>query len=73
MELKWTQEEFVWVESNMNELMNATASNMDFRNEVYRLYNKIGNTNKLPNSCGRCWRSTKQQVVQYFNKIKNII
>ena len=73
MELKWTQEEFVWVEQNLNILLNASAVTSEFRDETYRLYNKLNGTNKQPTSCGRCWRTTKREVVQYFNKIKNII
>ncbi len=71
MELKWTEEEFVWVEQNLNTLQNSAAVNIKFRDEVYRLYNKINDTKKKPTSCGRCWRNTKQQVIQYYQKIRN--
>ena len=71
MELKWTEQEFVWVEDNLTTLRNSTAVTMEFRDKTYQLYNKINNTNKRPTSCGRCWNNTKQQVIQYYEKIRN--
>ena len=71
--LKWTLDEFKWVEANWNQLTGATLVDAAFRAETYRLYNLINGTTKAPTSCGRCWRNTKREVVQYFNKIKNII
>lgn len=70
MELNWTQQDVQWVEDNMNQLLNAGVVTDDFRNRTYLLYNKISGTNKKPTSCGRCWRNTKRQVIQYYQKIK---
>ena len=73
MELKWTEEEFEWVEANLKQLGASTAVTREFRDQVYTLYNKLNGTNKKPTSCGRCWNGTKRDLVLYYNKIKNII
>lgn len=71
-QLKLTEQEFVWIEQNLKLLTNGIAVDETFRAEVFRLYNKILGTDKKPTSCGRCWRNTKRQVFDYYNKIKNI-
>ena len=72
-QLKWTVEEFEWVEQNLKLLRNAMSVDDQFRAKVYELYNKALGTNKAPTSCGRCWRNTKKQVIQYYEKIIKII
>ena len=71
-QLKWTEEEFVWVEQNLNLLRNAMSVDDQFRAKTYELYNKALGTNKTPTSCGRCWRNTKKQVILYYEKIRHI-
>ena len=71
--LKLTDEEFVWIEENLNVITRAISVDEATRAEVFRLYNKITGGNKQPTSCGRCWRNTKKTVYEYYKKTLNII
>lgn len=63
-----TEEQLKWIIDNEKTFTLNNATSLELRTQVYELYNWMRQTNKKPNSCGRCWTNTKKEVYDQFKK-----
>ena len=72
MKQQLTEDQLYFVATNLHIFGNGYSASMQERQQVYELYNHIEQTQKKPNSCGRCWRKTKETVYRQYLKQTNI-
>ena len=63
---KPTEEELTYLESIKNQKQYGSAD----RDKLYKVYNRIFNTNKRPTACGRCLATTHRELMTILNNEK---
>lgn len=63
-------EDYAFIQKNERVFTTAMQSTPELRKAVTDIYNRITGKNARPNSCGRCWTNTKQEVYAVYLKQK---
>ena len=67
-----TPEEFQFLEENEIVLRVSTTVTKETKIRFYEIYNRIFDTNKRPNACGRCFSNVVKSLKHYYENYQKI-